>query len=87
MAHNLGRRFQYLDLPGDTIAAMLQPAFPVREVLSVERLSAGAINTNLKVTMSGLSGAYVLRIYARDAAACRKEIAINRLAGCRAYIR
>src|SRR4051794_26329535 len=79
MTTNLGRRFEHIDLTPEELARLLRPAFPGRAVDSVEALTGGAINTNLKVQVSGLDEAFVLRLYSRDAAACRNEVGILNL--------
>lgn len=73
------RRHDFVDLDGSTITAMLQPVFPGSEVVSAALLTDGYVNTNYRVWVSGVEEAVVLRVYVRDAAACRKDLDIYSL--------
>ncbi len=75
------RRHAALALDAAPIAALLQPAFPDRAVLSAELLSGGLANTNYKVTLAGLHEPVVLRLFTRDPAACQTELDIYQLTG------
>lgn len=68
------RRHALLALDDATLAHLIQPVFPGRRVVAAAPLSGGLVNTNLRVTLDGLEDSVVLRIYARDDAACRKEL-------------
>ncbi|MDQ6661614.1 MAG: aminoglycoside phosphotransferase family protein [Chloroflexota bacterium] len=76
MLDNIERRYPLLALDDTTITAMLSPLFPQRQLVSVEALSGGLINTNYKIRLTGLDEPFVLRIYMRDRAACEKEAAL-----------
>ncbi|HLQ30869.1 MAG TPA: aminoglycoside phosphotransferase family protein [Ktedonobacteraceae bacterium] len=73
------RRHQFITLDIPTITDMLRPVLPGKKVVSATPLDGGLVNTNYKLSIAGLDEAYVLRIYARDHQACRKEVDIFRL--------
>jgi aminoglycoside phosphotransferase (APT) family kinase protein len=69
-----------LDLP--TITELLQPVLPGAVVSGFERVSGGLINTNVKVTVSGLPRPVLLRLYQGSPAGARTEVAVAaRIAG------
>ncbi len=67
------RRYDFVELDEATLHAMLQPAFPGKIVIATQLLTSGLCNTNYKVWLSGITGAFVLRLYVRDRAACQKD--------------
>jgi aminoglycoside phosphotransferase (APT) family kinase protein len=73
------RRHPFVHLAAEEIGAMLEPAFGRRRVVAAEPLTDGASTTSYRVALEGLEEAYVLRIFARDPTACRKELDITRL--------
>lgn len=73
------RRHALLALDEATLAHLLQPAFAGHSIVSAEPLSGGLVNTNYRVTLDGLDDPIVLRIYIREADACRKELDVYRL--------
>ncbi len=77
------RRQAHLALDPATLAALLRPVLPGHRLVAVEPLAGGLVNTNYKVTLSGLAEPVVVRVYARDLSACRKEDDIFRLAHSR----
>ncbi|HLZ63662.1 MAG TPA: phosphotransferase [Ktedonosporobacter sp.] len=79
MQNNWSRRYDFVALEADQLASMLHPVFPGRQVTSVELLTAGLVNTNYKIRVSGLDEAFVLRIYLRDQEACARDRAIFEL--------
>lgn len=79
MSRHWQRRHEFLTFDLPTIAAMLHPIVPPARVEHAQPLTEGFINTNYKVTVSGFDTPLVLRVYARDRAACRKEAEITRL--------
>jgi aminoglycoside phosphotransferase (APT) family kinase protein len=73
------RRHPLLALDDATLAHLLQPAFAGRRIVAAQPLPGGLVNTNYRVTLDGLDDPVVLRIYAREAAACRTELDIYHL--------
>lgn len=68
------RRHALLTLDEATLAHLLQPAFPGHRIVMAEPLAGGLVNTNYRVTLDGLDDPVVLRVYTREAAACRREL-------------
>ena len=54
-------------------------AFPDSQIATLEVLSGGLINTNIKIEFTSQASPVVLRLYRDDAAVCLKETAILRL--------
>jgi aminoglycoside phosphotransferase (APT) family kinase protein len=76
------RQSPEIALDASAITALLQPAFPGARVTGIEPMRGGLINTNLKVSATGIAGPVVLRLYQRDVASARKEVAVTaRVAG------
>ncbi len=69
--------FVRLDLP--TLTDLARPILPGRAVVHADLLTAGLANTNYKVLVSGYDTPFVIRVYTRDFAACRKEVDIYNL--------
>ncbi|HEV2655255.1 MAG TPA: aminoglycoside phosphotransferase family protein [Ktedonobacteraceae bacterium] len=67
------RQHDFVMLDEATLNAMLQPAFPGKSIKSAELLTSGLCNTNYKIHLSDTVGAFVLRLYTRDRAACQKD--------------
>jgi aminoglycoside phosphotransferase (APT) family kinase protein len=63
------------------VGRLILPLFPGQTIVSVEPVKGGLINTNLKVCLSGRPGALLLRLYQRDVAAAKKEMAVCRMVG------
>src|SRR5579859_6070999 len=76
MQNNWSRRYDFVALETNELVSMLHPVFPGRQITSVELLTAGLVNTNYKIRVSGLDEAFVLRIYLRDHEACSRDRAI-----------
>jgi aminoglycoside phosphotransferase (APT) family kinase protein len=65
------------------IAGILHRAFPGHAVRSCAVMTGGLINAMYRVEVAGFEDPLVLRLYARDRAACQKEVDLHRLvAGC-----
>uniref|UniRef100_Q024T0 Aminoglycoside phosphotransferase n=1 Tax=Solibacter usitatus (strain Ellin6076) TaxID=234267 RepID=Q024T0_SOLUE len=58
---------------------ILARPFPGRTVLSCEPLAGGLCNAVYRIQVEGLADSFVLRLYSRDPAACRKEFDLHRL--------
>jgi hypothetical protein len=56
---------------------MIAPAFPCQTIESIEPLTGGLINTNLKIQFASKLPPVVLRIYRDGSDVCRKEVAIH----------
>jgi aminoglycoside phosphotransferase (APT) family kinase protein len=69
------RRHPRVELTTNEIAAMLRPAAPDRDVAHAEPLSGGLANSVYKVLLTD-GQPVVLRVFTRDASACRREIAL-----------
>ena len=71
-----------IELDGPAIAELVAPLFPGSSVAGYARVAGGLINTNIKVTTSGRAKPVLLRLYQRDPASARKEVAVTaRIAG------
>ena len=66
-------------LPPETLAALAGAAFRGGEVLSVQPLTGGVVNSNYRVRLKYRHDPVVLRLYDRDPAACAKELELMRL--------
>ncbi len=62
-----------------TLTELMRPVSSGRPVVDAELLTAGLANTNYKVKVSGRVEPFVVRVYTRDRAACRKEVDIYNL--------
>ena len=61
---------------------LIAPAFPGARVVEVAPATGGLANTNLRVALAGRDSPLLLRLYQRDPAQARKEVALHhRLAG------
>jgi aminoglycoside phosphotransferase (APT) family kinase protein len=58
---------------------ILARALPDHAILSCEPLAGGLSNAIYRIHVAGLADSFVLRLYSRDPAACRKEIDLHRL--------
>jgi aminoglycoside phosphotransferase (APT) family kinase protein len=65
-----------IELDTSGIARLIQPVFPSARVRRVERVGGGLVNTNRKIVATGLAEPVLLRIYQRDPASARKEVAV-----------
>jgi len=70
-----------IELDTDAVTALLQPAFPGARVTGIERMPGGLINTNLKISASGIAEPVVLRLYQRELASARTEVAVTARVG------
>src|SRR5947207_12270075 len=68
-----GRRHDFAEMDKSTINRLIAPVFPGKQLAAAEVLTAGRCNTNYKIHVSGIEEAFVLRLYIRDHAACRKD--------------
>jgi aminoglycoside phosphotransferase (APT) family kinase protein len=75
------RRFPLITLQPYELQARCALLWPGRRLAHAELLTDGLCNTNYRVTMDGLSDAFVLRLYVRDPSACQREHDIFRHAG------
>jgi|SRR5579885_864281 aminoglycoside phosphotransferase (APT) family kinase protein len=80
MQEGWGRRYELLTLDHETLATLMEPVAAGRAIATAEPVGGGLVNTNYRVTLDGLDGAFVLRLYVRDPSACHLECDINRLA-------
>lgn len=70
-----------IELDKDAVTALLQPAFPGARATAIERMPGGLINTNLKISASGIAEPVVLRLYQREPASARNEVAVTARVG------
>jgi aminoglycoside phosphotransferase (APT) family kinase protein len=68
-------------LPAALVERAVHAAFPRCRVISIEPLTDGFRNANLKLRLDSLPEPIVLRIYEHDASICQKEADVMRLAG------
>jgi aminoglycoside phosphotransferase (APT) family kinase protein len=73
------RRAAHAEISEKDAARMLRPVAGDDRVIRMELLGGGLANTNYKVTLAGRDEPLVLRVYARDPAACAIETALFRL--------
>lgn len=73
------RRAPLVDLSSEELRALLAVAAPGRAIISAEVLSAGLVNTNYRIELEREPSPVVLRLYARDEAACAREERLSRL--------
>lgn len=64
---------EYVALDRETLAEMVRPAFPGRDVRAASLLTGGKCNTSYRLEIAGESRPYVLRVYVRDRDACTRE--------------
>jgi aminoglycoside phosphotransferase (APT) family kinase protein len=76
---NWERRAPSIALDLETISAMFAPFFAPRRAVTAHLLGGGLANTNYKVRLSGMRDWFALRLYTRDAAACRTEVELYQL--------
>lgn len=74
------RRFRpEVALDAVMVSAILREALPEAEMVGFTPLAGGLANTNVEVTLAGPPGRVVVRIYQRDPAQARKEVALSGL--------
>ena len=73
------RREPLVILTPEEARALLAVAAPGRAIRTMAPLTAGLANTNYRVELDGPPSPVVLRLYARDAAACAREERLLRL--------
>lgn len=73
------RRKPLVALTLEEARPLLAVAAPGRAIVAMEPLTTGLINTNYRIDLDGAPSPVVLRIYARDAAACAREARLLRL--------
>ncbi len=61
------------------IPRILERAFPGRTLRSIDAITGGVINGMYRIQIEDIREPFVLRIYLRDPAACRKELDLHRL--------
>ncbi len=79
MKDNWERSHPFVRLDLSTLTDLARPILPGRAVVHADLLTAGLANTNYKVLMSECDKPFVVRVYTRDSAACRKEVDIYNL--------
>src|SRR2546430_14434143 len=79
MEQDWGRRHDFVALDESAITSLLQPVFPGKSLASAELLTAGKVNTNYKITISGIDEPFVLRIHVRDRMAGERDFNIFQL--------
>lgn len=67
-----------LQLDAEAVARLMAPAFPGATVTEFARAKGGLMNTNLQVHLSHRAQPVLLRLYQRDAAQARIEVAVTR---------
>ncbi len=71
-----------LALDAAAAATLIAPALPGARVIEVTPATGGLANTNLRLTLADRESPLLLRLYQRDPAQARKEVALHRgLAG------
>lgn len=74
------RRFRpEVALDAAMVSAILREALPEAEVIGFTPLAGGLANTNIEVALAMPPGRVVVRIYQRDPAGARKEVALSGL--------
>jgi aminoglycoside phosphotransferase (APT) family kinase protein len=68
-----------LELPLDALREIFARAVPRHALADAAPLAGGLSNTLYRLRADGLDDTFVLRLYTRDPAACRKEIDLHRL--------
>lgn len=67
-----------LALDATAAEALVAPAFPGARVTNAVAVEGGLANTNLRLTLAGRDSPLLLRLYQRDPAQARKEVALHR---------
>lgn len=75
------RKAAWVKLHPPEIAALLWPAIGDITILSVQPVTGGLVNTNLKVTLGGPPGTVLLRLFQREPLKARIEAALDGLLG------
>ena len=75
------RKAAWIDLHPEEIAALLRPVIGGGTVLSVQPVTGGLVNTNLKVTLGGPPNTVLLRVFQREPLKARIEAAVDALLG------
>ena len=70
---------QLVSRPDNTVAAMLNLAFPDKQLGSYEIISGGCANLNLKINLISDDPSFILRIYLRDKEAAYQEQKLGQL--------
>jgi len=83
MKEHWPRHAPVVTLDAAAVGRLVLPSFPGNEIISIEPVKGGLINTNLKIRLSGRRGALLLRIYQRGIEPAQKEMAVYRLVGDR----
>jgi aminoglycoside phosphotransferase (APT) family kinase protein len=65
-----------VELADQTLAELVAPAFPGRQIEESVVLSTGLANTNIRFRLRGDVESYVLRLHTRDAKAAHRELAL-----------
>lgn len=73
------RKAAWLDLQPSEIAALLRPVIGDRTILSVQPVTGGLVNTNLKVTFGDPPNTVLLRLFQREPLKARIEAALDAL--------
>jgi aminoglycoside phosphotransferase (APT) family kinase protein len=73
------RKTDWLELQPTEIAALLRPVIGDRPIVSVQRVTGGLVNTNLKVALSNPPHTLLLRLFQRERLKARIEVALDRL--------
>lgn len=79
MSQHWERRHDFVYLEQNTLNALVQPAFPGKQVASAQLLITGYCNTNYKISIEGINESFVLRLYVQDRNACQKDLDIFQL--------
>lgn len=73
------RREPLVTLTAEEALALLAVATPGRDIVSMEPLRTGLVNTNYRIALDGAPSPVVLRLYAREGGACAREGSLLRL--------
>lgn len=79
MKENWERNKQPIVLEIHQINDIIHPAFPDKQVLSIEQLGTGFSNSNYKIYLEGIQQPYVIRFYRGNQDIADKEFAISEL--------
>ena len=80
MQEGWGRRYALLELDTETLTRLLDPVAHGHAIVLAEPIAGGLVNTNYRITLSGLEDSLIVRLYTRDLSACRLELDIYQLA-------
>ena len=69
----LERRHAFVTLRDEQIKALVAPIFGSKALLKAAPLTGGKVNSNYKLTLNGIPGTAVLRLYARGRKTCQLE--------------